>query len=38
MPSFGVKAILEGDIVSHDCWFESINDIANTYHLDVAVK
>ena len=26
MPSFGVKVILEGDIVSHDCWFESSNE------------
>ena len=25
--SFGVKAILRRDIVSHDCWFESSNDI-----------
>ena len=27
MSSFGVKAILKRDIVSHDCWFESSNDI-----------
>ena len=27
MSSFGVKAILRRDIVSHDCWFESSNDI-----------
>ena len=27
LPSFGFKAILGRDIVSHDCWFESSNDI-----------
>ena len=27
MFSFGVKAILRQDIVSHDWWFESSNDI-----------
>ena len=26
MPSFGVKAILEGDIVSHNFWFERSNE------------
>ena len=27
MSSFGVKAILRQDIVSHGCWFQSSNDI-----------
>ena len=27
MSSFGVKAILRRGIVSHDCWFESSNNI-----------